>query len=264
MVNSYVDPERDARALRLLSEARGAGFSRRRSLEERVILEYRGVAEALANRYRNTVREVHDLRQVAYLGLVKAVKRFDPEVQSSIVSYAVPTIAGEIKRYLRDASWDIRPPRGLQEFSLELQRVVPELRQNLGREPSPRDIAASTGRTVREVTEGLAVSHLRRVATTELTAGEQRDGYSSPSHLFAADEEGFRRVELSLLLTQVMRDLSATDRRVISMRFFDDMTQAQIAKELQVSQVQVSRMLERICANLRAALDSDTSRQVAS
>src|SRR5690606_5024522 len=137
--------DRRMRARRDLIRARTASSVERRRIRQRVVLEYLDVADAVAHRFRSAHEDPQDLRQVAYIGLTKAVSRYEPERGDDIVAFAVPTISGEIKRYLRDATWMVRPPRTLQERGLDVSRRIADLEQRLGREPTSSDLERDTG-----------------------------------------------------------------------------------------------------------------------
>lgn len=254
-MSGRIDRERDERTRALLAEAHRGGRAKRRRIEQRVVLDYVEVADAVANRYRGTGLDIVELRQVAYLGLTKAVKRFDPARKRSIVAFAVPTIDGEIKHYLRDASWAVRPPRSLQELSLELNARIPELTQELGRRPTVDDLEEAIGRPADEIAEALR-SGLGRVSVS-LSAPVAGGG---PRQLPLSDtlwetDEGFERVELGLLVAQMLASLTPAERRLVRLRFFLDLTQAEIAARLDMSQMQVSRALTRVLALLRSRFD---------
>lgn len=249
--------EREARARRLLLEARGAGLPRRRRLEQHVVLDFLGVADAVANRFRHSRQDIHELRQVAYLGLTKAVKRFDPALSTGIVAFAVPTISGEIKRFIRDTSWTVRPPRSIQELALELHAWSAELFQTLEREPTPRDYARATGEPVSRVAEALQSSLAVWGAPAPRPFHDNLRSFTNDLEQIPSNEAPFEEADRSLLVSHALASLAVLDSRVIRMRFFEEMTQSEIATLIGVSQMQVSRMLERILAELREFLGTD-------
>jgi len=246
---------RNARAVALLIRARRASPRERRRIQQQVVLDYAEVARAVANRFRSPAQDYRDLCQVAYIGLTKAVQRFEPSRGRDIVSFAVPTISGEIKRYLRDSSWTVRPPRRLQELWTELSTELGDLEQRLGREPTIAELAAETGEPASLVAEALRCIQGRRPFSLDAPLEGSEGGESSALHEHLADEEaGFERVELALSVSAACRDLSQYERRILYLRFFEERTQAEIAAELGVSQMQVSRLLRAILRKMRSRL----------
>lgn len=248
------DRERERRAASLLSTARDAPKAVRRRLRQRVILEYLELADAVANRYRNPALDMRELRQVAYLGLTKAVRRFDPARGDGVVAFAVPTIAGEIKRFLRDTSWIVRPPRALQELSLEIGPRTAELEQRLGREPTLAELARATGRTASRVAEAVTCNLGRRPVSLDAPVpGDPTERILLGDALPSADTD-FERAELAMLLNRALEALTPSERRIVHLRFFEELTQSEIAEEMEVSQMQISRLLRRILSALRTQL----------
>ena len=223
---------------------------RREDLLEEVIRINIPVARALAARYRNRGQAMEELEQVACVGLVRAVRSFDPDRGADLLVLAVPTILGEIKRYFRDHAWDVRPPRRLQELRPRLRSEEERLTQELGSRPGARELAAALGCDESEVRElavaDLGVEYLDRPAA---------DGTSvEPMHQLPTADRGFEQVEASATIGPAFRRLSDQDRRILALRFVEEYTQQQIADELGVSQMQVSRLLRRILNELRAAI----------
>ena len=250
--------ERNARMVALLAAARSAPEEQRRRVIQRVVTEYLDVAEAVANRYRSRPQDHGDVRQVAYLGLVKAVQRFDPSRGGDIVSFAVPTIAGEIKRYFRDSSWMVRPPRALQELDAELRSTVAVLAQRLGREPTIDEVAAETGFPRRQVAEGLQCAHARQPVSLDGPCRIQADTDTATlGETLSAPEDDFSRADRLVAIAQACRGLSTRDRKILRMRFVQDCTQDEIARACDVTQMQISRLLTRILRDLRAQLSPE-------
>lgn len=246
------DAARNARAVARLDAAQRAALAELRCAQRSVTAEYLEVARAIARRYRCRPQDRADLQQVAYLGLVKAVKRFDSAHGDDVVGFAAPTIAGEIKRHLRDSSWSVRPPRGLQELSSELRESIPELAQRLGHEPSLAEIAAETGHSRERIARALECARSRQALS--LDAPIDADGATPLSELLHAPADDFERADLSITLEAALRRLSPADRRVIHLRFSLDLTQREIAAECGVSQMQISRRLASILGQLRIEL----------
>ncbi|EYT56334.1 RNA polymerase sigma factor SigF [Leucobacter sp. UCD-THU] len=249
----------DARAAAALDSAREFSAEGRRELEQRVVLEYLGLANAIAQRFQSSGVELNELRQVAYVGLTKAVRRFDAQCGSGVAAFAVPTISGEIKRYLRDATWAVRPPRALQELALELRGLVPALAQRLGREPTVEELAAEVGRSPSRVSEALECGRGRQALSLDAPVGSTGGGgdaetVSLGDAMPAPEGEMEERADLTLTLTSALRTIPLAERRAVHLRYFRDMTQTEIAAEIGVSQMQVSRLLRRGLDALRREL----------
>ena len=247
---------RNARAVAMLISARSSPPEERRRIHQQVVLDYLDVAHAVAGRYRSPSQDPHDLRQVAYVGLTKAVQRFEPERGEDIVSFVVPTISGEIKRYLRDSTWTVRPPRSLQELHAELRRSMEDLTQRLGREPTLAELAEAAGKPPAVVAEALGCAQGRQPVSLDTpVGGEAREaGCATLGDALPAPATDFERADLAITLAQACRSLSPSERRILHLRFYREYTQTQIAAECGVSQMQVSRLLTRILGTLRARL----------
>ncbi|WP_324014717.1 sigma-70 family RNA polymerase sigma factor [Microbacterium sp. JZ37] len=249
--------DRNARAVALLERARSAPAAERTRLQQQVVVEYLDVADAVASRYVSRPQDAGDVRQVAYLGLTKAVQRFAPDRGADIVSFAVPTIAGEIKRHLRDTSWVVRPPRQLQELHAELRTAVPRIAQQLGHDPSPAEIAAETGFAVEHVVEAIDCGQGRQPASLDAPHAATPDGSLTLGDTLHASGADFARAEVSAALAAACRTLSPRERRILYLRFFHEQTQAEIARECGVTQMQISRLLTKILSTLRGQLTPD-------
>lgn len=244
--------ERAKQTSSLLEEAHHADDARRADLLDRVVLINRGVAEAVATRYRNRGVPLDDLHQVAYEGLTKAVRRFDPEQRKDLLTYAVPTIRGELQRYFRDIGWTIRPPRRVQETQWQVNRTVERLGHELGREPTAEEVADELGLDIDEYHEAAAAYGCFQVASLDQPAGD-----GSPTvvgDLLADDDRDSAASEARVTLAPVVRRLSDRDRRILHLRYFEDLTQEEIGSDLGVTQMQVSRLLTRILGTLREEL----------
>ncbi len=220
------------------------------------MLDHLDLAEALANRFRGTGAEHRELQQVAYLGLVKAVQRFDPRTGTSLVAFAVPTILGELKRHLRDTSWAVRPPRALQELALEALELAEELAQQRG-VVTTRELARELRVPERRLEEALRCAEHRRALSLDAPVAAGDGAFDAVlSDAIPADTDEIEQAELRLLLASALRDLSEAERRIVELRFAQERTQAEIAAVIGVSQMQVSRLLSRILAVLRARLSA--------
>lgn len=256
------DRARNDRAVSLLISVRSAPESERRRAQQRVVLDYLDVAHAVAGRYRVPREEPSDLRQVAYIGLTNAVQRFEPTRGGDIVSFAVPTIAGEIKRYLRDSTWFVRPPRHLQDLHAALRVTERELAQRLGRDPLPAELAEAMGEPVGRVLEALRCAHWRDPASLDAphrSTVDSGEAGTLADTLHAGTGE-FENAELAATLADACRVLSDRERRIVHLRFFEERTQAEIARECGVTQVQISRVLMKILATLRDRLEATAGR----
>ena len=221
-------------------------------LQDEVVVLNMGVARAIAARYRDRGVGQEDLMQAAYVGLVKAVQGFDPSYERDFLSYAVPTVTGEVKRYFRDYGWTVRPPRRVQELQAQISRASSELAQELHRSPKPSEVAAYLDIDVESVIEALAADGCFTPASLDVPVGE--DGASSLGELLGEDDADLDRAEARILLAPVVRALVPRDKRILELRFFHGWTQEQIAADIGVTQMQVSRLLARILSDLRAEL----------
>lgn len=255
------DPEaRNEAAVAMLAAASDAPEPERGELQRRVVLAYLDVAEAVASRYRSRAHDWNDLRQVAFVGLTKAVHRFEPSRGADLISFAVPTIAGEIKRYIRDTSWSVRPPRRLQELYVRVVAEAPRLAQSIGRSPTTHELAAHLGETPELVVQAIECAHDLQPESLDAPRGDA-DG-DQPVTLgdsIGVADDGLARAELVATLRWACRVLTPRERRIVYLRFFEDRTQAEIAAELGVTQMQVSRLLAKILATLRLRLVPDGS-----
>jgi RNA polymerase sigma-B factor len=229
-----------------------AGEAERRRLHDRIVLDHLELADQLARQHAGRTHDWSDLRQVGYLGLVKAARRYDPGFGAPFVSFAIPTISGEIKRHLRDNGWVVRPPRQIQELRHALLSVVPALTQRLGRTPTDAELAAHTGHARAEVAEALAAHSSLRPVSLDFTVHE--DEGTSLGDTLGTDDPGYARAERTVLLDAARGILSDRDRRILHLRFVDECSQSEIAAELGVTQMQVSRLLARILGQLRTEL----------
>ena len=223
-------------------------------LRARAVLINRGVAEAVAHRYRHRGIAQDDLNQVAYEGLTKAVARFDPDLRNDLLTFAVPTVRGELQRYFRDQGWTVRPPRRIQEAQAHAHAVIRDLEQSLGREPSDAQVADELGISTAEYGEAMAALGCFRPTSLDLPVGADS---ATLGDLLPEDEgEVHDASDARVMLAPVVRKLSERDRRILYLRFFEDLTQAEIGDDLGVTQMQVSRLLSRILGDLRHDLET--------
>ncbi len=212
------------------------------------------LVEHCARRFRNRGEPFEDLVQVGTIGLIKSVDRFDTERGVEFSTYATPTIIGEIKRYFRDKGWAIRVPRRLQELRMQIGAATAELSQSLGRSPTPRELAEQIGCTVEEIVEGIDSSNAYSTLSLDAT-DHTDDGSSSMLDALGMDDAGLEHVEIRESIRPLLAGLAEREKKILLLRFFKNMTQSQIAEEIGVSQMHVSRLLNRTLEQLRASLD---------
>lgn len=212
------------------------------------------LARQLARRYQRGTESLDDLVQVASVGLVKAIDRFDPDRTTAFSSYAVPTMVGELKRYFRDFGWSVHVPRGMQERTVAVQATVTRLAKEIGRSPSPREIGSELDLGEEEVLEAMEAA----LAYDALSLEAPRPGGEEPGEAVFGDtigeEDGrYELVELAVTIAPTLRALDDRDRRILHMRFLEDKTQSEIAGRIGVSQMHVSRLIRRALGRLEAA-----------
>jgi RNA polymerase sigma-B factor len=218
---------------------------------EAIVLRYLPLARRLAARYVRAGQPFDDLFQVACVGLIQAVDRFDPDRPSAFSTYAVPTIVGELKRYFRDKSWVVRVPRPQQELGLKAERAAEHLSGRLGRWPTIPELADMLGATDEEVLDALAAITACRPVSLEAPVTEDEDGGETVGDTIGGPDGGYGRAEHRVVLDGLLNDLSSRDREIVRLRFEEDLTQQQIADRVGVSQMQVSRILSRSLPRLR-------------
>jgi RNA polymerase sigma-B factor len=222
-----------------------------REARERAIVELIPLVRALASRYSGRGEPFEDLVQVGTVGLIKAVDQFDVGRGIGFSSYAVPTIVGEIRRHFRDKAWALHVPRRLKELGVRLSRVLDELTQALGRSPTIAELAEATGADEEDVIDALDAAHAFRTRSLETPS---EDGESLLEQ-FGDRESGYEEVERDSLLEAGLKALDDRERRIVELRFYEEMTQSQIAAELGISQMHVSRLLRQSLAVMRGRLD---------
>ena len=237
----------------LISYHREGNLAAREELAERFL----PLARDLALRYTYTDEPFDDLLQVASLGLVKAIDRFDPEREIAFSSYAVPTILGEIKRHFRDRTWAVRVPRDLQELTLRVDRAVGLLSEELRRQPSVAEIGQAVGADEEQVLEALQAGGAYRAVSIDAPRGSSPDEEAATlADSVGIDETGFDRAEDRATLQNLLSTITPREREVLRMRFEEDMTQAEIGDIIGVSQMQVSRVIRQALMRLRSAADA--------
>lgn len=229
----------------------------RSALRQEVVCAWMPMAVRLARRFRNRGETFEDLKQVAQLGLVKAVARFDPGLGSAFPSFAIPTILGEVKRHFRDDLWDVHVPRRVQELRGRVRFAGNECASLGGGEPSVPEIAAYTGLTEEEVRLGQGALESFAALSLDAVPGHSADSHPLTDTL-GGMEPGFDLIVNREALRPLLRALPERDRQILYMRFFCEMTQDRIGLQLGVSQMHVSRLITRICARLRRQVMADT------
>lgn len=218
------------------------------SAREELVKLHMPLVEYLARRFKGRGEPLEDLVQVASMGLLKAIDRFDSERGVEFSTYATPTIVGELKRHFRDKGWAIRIPRRLQEIGLQLAKVVPALSQDLGRSPSISEIAARTELSEEDVLEAMNASQAYSLVSLDAPVGE--DGADSLSML-GAEDESLEMFEAWSSVAHLLEKLPTRERQILHLRFVTGETQSQIATKLGISQMHVSRLLARTLVSLR-------------
>ncbi|MFE5288598.1 RNA polymerase sigma factor SigF [Nocardia sp. NPDC056611] len=225
----------------------------RKALREEAIDRCLPLADHIARKFSGRGEAFEDLVQVARLGLVQSIDRFDVERGSRFLSFAVPTIMGEVRRYFRDSTWAVRVPRRVKETQIRLGAAVETLAQRLGRMPKARELAAELKVDQSELTQALLAANAYQSSSLEAACPD--DGENTPLAMLdalGAEETGYEYVDQYLAVGPLIAELPERERRVLTMRFFDSMTQYQIAQRLGVSQMQVSRILTKTLGRLRA------------
>jgi RNA polymerase sigma-B factor len=247
------------RSAELFAEMNGDGSApavRTHARDELVHLHL-PLVEHCARRVRNRGEPFEDLVQVGTIGLLKSIDRFDSDRGVEFSTYATPTIIGEIKRYFRDKGWAIRVPRRLQELRMQIGAATAELTQSLGRSPTPRELAETIGCSVEEIIEGIESSNA--YSTLSLDAGDDHDdGAASMLEAIGSTDDNLEHVEIRESLKPLLDALEPREKKILLLRFFRNRTQTQIAEEIGVSQMHVSRLLTRTLGQLRDSLEQSS------
>jgi RNA polymerase sigma-B factor len=225
---------------------------------EQLVFCHLSLARKLATRYGRTQEPFDDLFQVASLGLIKAIDRFDPDRGIAFTSFAVPTILGELKRHFRDKGWAVHLPRGLQELVLRIQDADAKLGSTSRRSPTVDEIADYLNLDTEQVLEGLEAlsAHYADSMDQAIDAGLDESS-ATPHDTIGTDDEGYALVETSASLAAAVKRLRRADREVLALRFRDDLKQSEIAEYIGVSQMQVSRILRRATDQLRETIGDE-------
>ncbi|GAA1177855.1 RNA polymerase sigma factor SigF [Streptomyces hebeiensis] len=254
MSEEHHDPQDRSGARAMFIELRKLpdGSPERADLRNQLVRMHLPLVEHLARRFRNRGEPLDDLTQVATIGLIKSVDRFDPERGVEFSTYATPTVVGEIKRHFRDKGWAVRVPRRLQELRLSLTTATAELSQLHGRSPTVHELAERLSISEEEVLEGLESANA--YSTLSLDVPDTDDESPAVADTLGAEDEALEGVEYRESLKPLLEDLPPREKRILLLRFFGNMTQSQIAQEVGISQMHVSRLLARTLAQLRERL----------
>ncbi len=249
MTSEYADVLEMFRELREVSDD-AAKFARQR---ERIVQRCLPLADHIARRFEGRGEARDDLVQVARVGLVNAVNRFDVDAGSDFASYAVPTIMGEVRRHFRDNGWSVKVPRRLKELHLRLGAATAELSQRLGHAPTPSELAAELGMDREEVVEGLIAGSSYNTLSID-SGGSGDDESPAIADTLGSPDDALDQIENREALRPLLATLPERERTVLILRFFESMTQSQIAERVGISQMHVSRLLAKSLTRLRDEL----------
>lgn len=240
------DSDEDRQALARFAETRDP------EIKDWLADRYRGLAFYHARRYTDRGVEREDLEQVAMVGLLNALDRFDPGREIELATFASRTIEGELKRHFRDRGWAVRVPRGLRDLSVTVRRATEELEHELGRSPQPVEIAERCGVDVDRVLEALDAASSFRAASLD---APDRNGETRQPAALASNEDGFAEVADEMVVRDLLGTLPERERTILEMRFYERLTQAEIGEQMGISQMHVSRLLRRSLLELRLRLE---------
>jgi RNA polymerase sigma-B factor len=224
--------------------------TRDRRLRDELVEEHVALAHFLARRFASRGEHLDDLSQVALVGLLKAVERFDPDRGLQFSTFATPTIVGELKRHFRDRGWAVRVPRRVQELHLQLGRIIGSLSQELARSPTPAEIAREAGVSEEDVLEAMEAGGVYRLPSLDESVSDEEGG--DRASRLGDDEPGFEQVEQRADLGELLDALPPREQKIVYLRFFEGLTQSEIAERVGISQMHVSRLLARSLEVLRA------------
>jgi RNA polymerase sigma-B factor len=230
-----------------------------RLVRDELVERFMPLAHKLVRRYSRAAEPLEDLTQVAAVGLIKAVERFDPARGIAFSSYAVPTISGELKRYFRDYSWAVRPPRDLQELALRVDQVATDLARKLDRSPTTAELSEAAGVTEEQLLEAIQARSARGALSLQAPTGDAGDSGTLEDWI-GQDDGGLESAEMHADLAALLLRLTVREREILRMRFEEDMTQAEIGAIVGVSQMQISRLIRQALQHLRDVADRQGSR----
>ena len=224
---------------------------------EQLVMSHLNLVRFLANKFKNRGESLDDLVQVGYLGLLKAIDRFDPDRGLEFTTYATPTILGEIKRHFRDKGWSVRVPRRLQELSAKVNQATDTLTTQFQRSPTIQEIADYLDASVDEVLEAMESSSAYSSVPLEGTGSSENDDAPSVIDRYGSEDNELAFTDDRLVIEEALKGFSPREREVIELRFLKGMTQIEIAEQLGISQVQVSRLLRRTLKKIQDKIDPD-------
>jgi RNA polymerase sigma-B factor len=224
---------------------------------EQLIEQYMSLVRSLARRYSYRGEQLEDLVQIGAIGLIKAIDRFDLDRGVELTTYATPNIIGEIKRHFRDKGWSVRVPRGLQELNVQLSRLIEQLTVQLGRSPTIPELAKAADSTDEEVLEALESGRAYSSLSLSTGGGGDSDEELDPLESIGEEEHEYEVSEDRAVLAPGFRALDDRERRILHLRFFEGLTQSQIAQQVGISQMHVSRLIRRSLEKIRAEIAED-------
>ena len=221
------------------------------ALLEEIVLRFEPLARSVARRYHARGEPLEDLTQVAMVGLLKAISRFDPDRGFAFTSFATPTMLGELKRYFRDSGWAVHVPRGVKERALEVASATDELSSKLGRSPSLEELADALEATEEQTLEAIEAYHARHAAPLEAGSDDEEAGVPALAAILGAEDVRLEQAEYLTMIAKGVETLSESDRLILYLRFGRDLTQSEIASRIGTSQMQVSRLLRAAIEKIR-------------
>src|SRR6059058_3329431 len=229
------------------------------SAREQLIEQYMSLVRSLARRYAYRGEQLEDLVQIGAIGLIKAIDRFDLNRGVELTTYATPNIIGEIKRHFRDRGWSVRVPRGLQELNIQLSRLLEELTVQQGRSPTIPELAKAAGVTDEEVLEALESGRAYTSLSLSVGASSDEEGELDPLESLGTEEPRYALTEDLAVLAPGFRVLDERERQILHLRFFEGLTQSQIAQQVGISQMHVSRLIRRSLEKIRDEIAAEQS-----
>jgi RNA polymerase sigma-B factor len=251
-VRTLTDIQRDRHERALLQRYHRDGDPQAR---EALVERFLPLARQLARRYQRGSEPIDDLFQVASLGLVKAIDRFDPARGTAFSSFAVPTILGELKRHFRDTGWAVRVPRDLQELAVRVERRLGELSTELGRDPTVEELAEALGVGEEQILEALQAGAAHTAVSLDRPRGDEDDAGETVADTIGGEDPGYGLAEVGATLEGLMRRLPPREREVLRLRFEEDLTQSEIGERVGISQMHVSRLIRQSLSELRRAAE---------
>jgi RNA polymerase sigma-B factor len=232
------------------------------SAREQLIERYMSLVRSLARRYAYRGEQLEDLVQIGAIGLIKAIDRFDVDRGVELTTYATPNIIGEIKRHFRDKGWSVRVPRGLQELNIQLSRLLEELTVQLSRSPTIAELAKAAGVTDEEVLEALESGRAYSSLSLSVGVSQDEEGELDPLESLGTEEPRYALTEDLALLAPGFAVLDERERQILHLRFFEGLTQSQIAQQIGISQMHVSRLIRRSLEKIREEIVPEEPAQV--